>query len=180
LSALSTILGVGSDLISWCGLIFRPRRSLEAEVLFLRRQLALYVERGVQPRRIDVATRVSLNFLSRWFNSRSALVLVQPQTLIRWHRAGFRLFWQWTSRPGRPPIPRELRELIRRLARENPLWGEERIGNELLLKLGLQLSPRTVRKYAAAARAAPNASAMATSFSRITRGRLSRATSSSQ
>ena len=67
--------------------------------------------------------------------------------MIRWHRAGWRLFWRCKSRPGRPPIPLELRQLIRRMATENPLWGEERIANELLLKLGLRVSPRTVRKY---------------------------------
>jgi putative transposase len=67
--------------------------------------------------------------------------------LIRWHRAGLRLLWKWKSRPGRPRIPLELRELIWRMARENRLWGEERIANELLLKLGLRVSPRTVRKY---------------------------------
>jgi len=78
---------------------------------------------------------------------RSALIVVRPETLIRWHRAGFRLLWRWKSRPGRPQIPQELRELIRRMARENPLWGQERIANELLLKLGLRVSPRTVRKY---------------------------------
>jgi transposase InsO family protein len=105
------------------------------------------VERDVKPRRIDSATRVTLAFLSRWFEWRSALIVVRPETLIRWHRAGFRLFWRWKSRPGRPRIPLELRELIRRMARENPLWGEERIANELLLKLGVRVSPRTVRKY---------------------------------
>src|SRR5262249_4724094 len=66
---------------------------------------------------------------------------------LRWHRQGFRLFWRWKSRPGRPPIPLELRALIRRMAHENPTWGQERIANELLLKLGLRVSPRTVRKY---------------------------------
>jgi len=71
----------------------------------------------------------------------------RPETLIRWHRAGFRLFWKWKSRSGRPPIPLELRQLIRRMAKENPLWGQERIANELWLKLGLRVSPRTVRKY---------------------------------
>lgn len=147
LNTLSIIAGLLSDLISLCALLLRPRNSLEAEVLFLRRQLALYVERGVRPRRIDALTRVSLTFLSRWFDWPSALVVVKPETLIRWHRAGFKLFWRWKSRPGRPPIPRELRELIRRIARENPLWGEERIANELLLKLAVRVSPRTVRKY---------------------------------
>jgi putative transposase len=84
-----------------------------------------------------------LTFLSRWFDWRSALVIVQPETLIGWHRAGFRLWWRCTFRSGRPPIPKELRELIRRMARENPAWGQERIANELLLKLANgRLSPR--------------------------------------
>ncbi len=120
---------------------------LEAEVLFLRRQLALYVERRVKPRRLNAAMRVSLALLSRLFEWRSALVVVRSETLIRWHRPGFRLFWKWKSRSGRPPIPLELRQLIRRMAKENPLWGQERIANELWLKLGLRVSPRTVRKY---------------------------------
>ena len=107
----------------------------------------MYRERGVKPRRVDAPTRVTLAFLSRWFDWRAALVVVRPETLIRWHRAGFRLLWCWKSRQGRPPIPQQLRELIRRMARENPLWGQERIANELLLKLGLRVSPRTVRKY---------------------------------
>jgi putative transposase len=125
----------------------RPARTVAAENLFLRRQLAMYVERGLKPSRPDVATRVSLVLLSRLFDWRSALVVVRPETLLRWHRAGFRLLWRLKSRPGRPAIPVELRQLIRRMAAENPLWGEERIANELLLKLGLRVSPRTVRKY---------------------------------
>src|SRR5262249_45062542 len=75
------------------------------------------------------------------------LAIVQPATFLRWHRQGFQLFWRWKSRPGRPPIPADLQALIRRLARENPSWGEERIAHELLLKLGLRVSPRTIRKY---------------------------------
>jgi transposase InsO family protein len=67
--------------------------------------------------------------------------------MLRWHRAGWQLFWRYKSRPGRPPIPLELRQLIRRMATENPLWGEERIANELMVKLGIRVSPRTVRKY---------------------------------
>jgi putative transposase len=67
--------------------------------------------------------------------------------MIRWHRAGWRLFWRLKSRPGRPPIPKQLQALIRRMGSENPSWGEERIANELLLKLGIHVSPRTVRKY---------------------------------
>jgi putative transposase len=135
------------DFVRFVVLVCRPRRALVAENLFLRRQLALYKERGLKPRRIDAATRASLAFLSRLFDWRSALVVVRPETLIRWHRAGFRVFWRWKSRPGRRPIPVELRQLIRLMSVENPLWGEQRIANELLVKLGIRVSPRTVRKH---------------------------------
>jgi putative transposase len=135
------------DAFRWMVLLFRSNESVQAENLFLRRQLALYIERGVQPRRVDAATRVSLAVLARLFDWRSALVVEQPATIIRWHRAGWQLFWRLKCRSGRPPIPKELRALIRRMAQENHLWGEERIANELLLKLGIRISPRTVRKY---------------------------------
>ena len=97
LSAVSIVARLASELVGWVALAFQSRQSLHAEVLFLRRQLALYVERGVKPRRIDAATRVSLALLSRLFQWRSALVVVRPQTLIRWHRAGFKLFWRVKS-----------------------------------------------------------------------------------
>jgi transposase InsO family protein len=86
-------------------------------------------------------------WLSHWFDWRSALRIVKPETFIRWHRQGFRLFWRWKSKPGRPALPKDLQALIRRMALENPTWGQERMANELLLKLGLRVSPRTVRKY---------------------------------
>lgn len=136
-----------ADLAGLVALSLRSRRSVEAENLFLRRQLALFQERGVEPRRVDAAARVSLALLSRLYEWRDALVVVRPETLVRWHRAGWRLFWRVKSRAGRPPIPLEVRRLIRRMASENAIWGEERIANELLLKLGLRVSPRTVRKY---------------------------------
>jgi putative transposase len=136
-----------ADLVGLALLALKPRRSVEAENLVLRRQLALYMERGVKPRRIDAATRVSLAWLTRLCDWRSCLIVVRPETVIRWHRAGWRLLWRYKSRPGRPRIPMELRQLIRRMATENPLWGEERIANELLLKLDIRVSPRTVRKY---------------------------------
>ena len=134
-SLLKTASLLVEDAFRWVLLLFRSAEALQTENLFLRRQLALYIERGVQPRRIDAATRVSLALLARLFDWRGALMVVQPATMIRWHRAGWRLLWRMKSRPGRPPIPVELRELIRRMARENVLWGEERIANELLLKL---------------------------------------------
>jgi putative transposase len=105
------VLRLLADLAGLVVLALRPRRSVEAENLFLRRELALYQERGVKPRRVDAATRVSLTVLSRLFDWRDALVVVRPETLIRWHRAGWRLFWRVKSRPGRPPIPLELRQL---------------------------------------------------------------------
>src|SRR5271165_2285113 len=144
---LSIVVGLVGDLIAWIGLAVRPRKSLEAEILFLRRQLAQYVERGAKPRRLDPVTRVRLALLSRFFDWRNALVVVRPETLIRWHRAGWRLFWRLRSRPGRPPMPKPVQALIRRMGSENPTWGEERIANELFLKLGIQVSPHTVRKY---------------------------------
>jgi len=128
-------------------LCLRPAPVLAAENLFLRKQLALYQERNVKPRRATNATRITLVWLARWFDWRQALAVVQPATFIRWHRQGFRLFWRWKSRAGRPPIPVELQALIRQMAHDNPTWGQERIANELLLKLGLRISPRTVRKY---------------------------------
>ena len=121
--------------------------ALAAENLFLRKQLALYQERQVTPRRATDATRLALLWLSRWIDWRQALAVVQPETFLHWHRQGFRLFWRWKSQLGRPSIPPELQALIRQMARDNPTWGQERIANELLLKLGLRVSPRTVRKY---------------------------------
>lgn len=117
------------DALRWLILLFRSTEAVRAENLFLRRQLALYIERGVRPRRVDAVTRVSLAVFAKLFDWRGALVVVQPATLIRWHRAGWRLFWRLKSRRGRPPIPEELRQSIRRIASENRLWGEERIAS---------------------------------------------------
>lgn len=138
-----------ADAVRFSIRLFRPTRSVQAENLFLRRQFALFKERGIRPRRVDSATRSSLAILARFFDWRDALFVVRPNTMIRWHRAGWRLFWRWKCRPDRRQIPAELRVLIRRMARENPVWGEERIASEWLVKLGIQVSPRTVRKYMA-------------------------------
>jgi len=93
------------------------------------------------------ATRFTLVWLSYWFDWEPALTIVQPQTFKRWRRQGWRLLWKTPARLGRPPIPPKLQALIRRMAQENVIWGQKRIANELLLKLGLRVSPRTVRKY---------------------------------
>jgi hypothetical protein len=133
-------------LLAFFRLFFSTRAALLAENLFLRRQLALFQERKAKPHRISAAGRVKLLALAQFFDWRDALVIVRPETFLKWHRTAFRIFWRWKSR-GRPPLPRNLRELIGRLDRENPTWGEERIANELSLKLGIRVSPRTVRKY---------------------------------
>ena len=135
------------DVVTLAGFAVTSRSQLAAENLFLRKQLALYQERHVKPRRPDPATRVVLVLLSRLMDWRALLTVVQPDTLIRWHRQGWRLLWRRKSRLGRPPIPRELQRLIVSMAQANPTWGEERIANELLLKLGLAVSPRTVGRY---------------------------------
>jgi transposase InsO family protein len=97
------VVRLHADLAGLVVLSLRRRRSVEAEDLFLRRELALYQERGVKPRRIDATTRVPLAVLSRLFDWRDALVVVRPETLVRWHRAGWRRFWRLRSRAGRPP-----------------------------------------------------------------------------
>jgi putative transposase len=129
-------------------LLLSSRATLIAENLFLRKQLALFQERKIRPRRSTAATRALMVLLSRFFDWREALVIVKPETFLKWHRTAFRTFWRWKSRKrGRPGLPKNLRVLIREMAHENPTWGEERIADELKLKLGIRVSPRTVRKY---------------------------------
>ena len=115
--------------------------SLAAENLFLRKQLAFYQERKIKPRRFDNVTRFMLVLLSRGFAWQDALANVTPKTFIGWHRAGFRLFWRWKSRPGRPPIPIELRQLIREMALSNLSWGEEPSPTNCLSSWGSRFHP---------------------------------------
>ncbi len=147
LNSLSNVLPSTFDLLldalRLIRLSLRLRYALAAENLFLRKQLALYLERQVKPRRAKNATRLTLVLLSKLFAWREALTIVKPHTLIRWHRKGFRLLWRWKSKPrGRPRIPPNLQRLIAEMAGDNPTWGEERIAAELLLKLGIRISPR--------------------------------------
>ena len=86
-----------ADVLRFAIVALRPTQIVAAENLFLRRQLAMCIESGVKPRRPDVATRVSLALLSRLFDWRTSLIVVRPETLIRWHRAGFRLLWRLKS-----------------------------------------------------------------------------------
>ena len=136
MNGVKMIISLLGDLATFLWLFLRPQHTLAAENLFLRKQLAMYQERKAKPHRPDTPIRITPVLLSRLFNWHDALVIVEPRTLVRWQRQGFRLFWCWKSRPGRPPIPIEIRQLIREIAMSNPSWGEERIANELLLKLG--------------------------------------------
>ncbi len=128
---------------------FVPRSRLLAENLALRQQLAMLHRQSKRPR-VKSRDRWFWIFMVRLFRDwRSWLVVVKPDTVIRWHRAGFRGYWRWKSRPkkrGRPAITNEIAELIRRLAEENPLWGAPRVHGELM-KLGFEVAERTVGRY---------------------------------
>jgi transposase InsO family protein len=142
-----TWLLVLHDLLIFALNLFRSRNALVAENLFLRKQLAFYKERKAKLHRATNATRLVMALLARLFDWRAVLVVVQPDTLLRWRRLGVRLYWKWRSRLGRPRLDRRIRNFIRVASVDNPTWGEERIQNEVLLKLGVRLSARTVRKY---------------------------------
>ena len=104
--------------------------------------------RQVPPRRATDATRLTLVLLGRLFEWKEALRVVRPETFVGWHRKGFKLFWRWKSRQlGRPRISKDLHRLILAMARSNPTWGQARIASELQVKLGIQVSPRTIQKY---------------------------------
>lgn len=130
-------------------LLLLPRSQLILENLALRRQLALWVRERPRPcfRWRDRLFWISL--LKWWSGWRSALIVVQPDTVVRWHRQGFRLWWRWKSRhrkAGRPPLEKDIRALIVRMARENPAWGAPRIQAELRL-LGHAIAEAAVAKY---------------------------------
>jgi len=102
------VLALGVDALTLVGAMLRSRTAVAAENLLLRKQLALYREREVKRRRARDSVRLALVLLARCFAWREALMVVQPATLIRWHRQAFRLLWRWRSRPGRPRLPAEL------------------------------------------------------------------------
>jgi transposase InsO family protein len=137
----------------------RTRAALHAEILALRHQL-LVLQRSSRGRRLRLARadRLLWVWLSRfWSGWRSALAILNPETVIAWHRKGFRLYWIWKSRlrEGRPSVSSEVRDLIRRMHLANPRWGAPRIHGELL-KLGIQVSQTTVAKYMVRRRRPPS------------------------
>ena len=131
---------------------FRSRAVVELENLALRHQL--HVLRRQRPGRLRLFTFDRLLY-RLWPRCLEAMVLVKPATVIQWHRQGFRLFWRWRSRSGRPSVDREVRDLIRQMSGANPLWGAPRIHGELL-KLGIEVSQATVAKYMVRRRGAPS------------------------
>src|SRR5258705_2707522 len=128
---------------------FKSTSRLEAEIAALRHQL-IVLQRTIRGRaELTNADRLFFILLYRWFPSiLRAITIIRPETLVRWHRVGFRRYWLWKSRNpgGRPPIGAELRALIRRMSIENVLWGAPRIQGELL-KLGFAVAQSTVAKY---------------------------------
>ena len=135
----------------WLTLIglFRSRASLQAEILTLRHQLN--VLRRKSPQRLTFTSIDRLVFAGLYRLAPGvldALKIVRPETVIRWHRAGFRAYWRWKSRPrsGRPKTPLEIRQLIREISLANPLWGAPRIHGELLM-LGFDVVQSTVSRY---------------------------------
>ena len=144
----------------WCAVIglFRSRAALQAEILVLRHQLNVLRRKG--PKRITFRAIDRLLFAGLYRLAPgvlNALKILKPETVIRWHRAGFRAYWHWKSRPcgGRPKTPADIRRLIREMSVANPLWGAPRIHGELL-KLGIDIGQTTVAKYMAKRRQPPS------------------------
>src|SRR5271167_2368103 len=138
--------------------LFRSRAALPAEILFLRHQLNVLHRRS--PKRVALSNIDRLVFAGLYClapHVLDALKILKPETVIRWHRAGFRAYWRWRSRPhgGRPGTPHETRELIRGMSIANPLWGAPRIHGELL-KLGIDVGQTTVANYMAKRRRPPS------------------------
>ena len=147
LEPMVRILGV---VIACCARCFRSRRDLLLENLALRQQLSLMVRK--RPRRRPTwSDKLFWSLLSKvWSGWKRSILIVQPKTVVSWHRAGFKLYWSWLSRhrvrSGRKSVSKELRELIFRMVAQNPTWGAPRIHGELKM-LGFEISERTVLNW---------------------------------
>jgi putative transposase len=134
----------------------RYRRDLALENLALRQQLAVLKYQRPRPALTDTDRRFWALLSRIWSGWRASLHIVKPETVVRWHRQGFRYYWRWKSRRrGHPKVDTEIRALIRRMCRANPLWGARRIHGELL-KLGFQVAESTVSKYMVKRRGPPS------------------------
>ena len=149
LQAFSTAFGVIRDGLRFLGLLLLSRAELPAKVLLLEKQVAMYNEREVKPRRARDSERISMALLTRLIPSWGELmVAITPDTVCRWHRRLGSLLWRRRSfRNGRPPLPHEIRMMIAMIHEENPLWSPRRIRDEARLKLGVKVAEATVRKY---------------------------------
>ena len=139
--------------------ILRSRAALQLENLALRHQIGVLQRSAAKRPKLTACDRLFWICLSRlWRDWRSALAIVTPETVVAWHRAGFRLFWTWKVRrgqPGRPVTSHEVRDLIRKMRRENPTWGAPRIHGELF-KLGINIAESSVSKYMVRCRKPPS------------------------
>ena len=151
-------MGVLKAILVFLRAFILGRTAAAIENLALRQQLAV-CKQSVKRPKLCLRDRVFWVLLSRmWPNWRSSLAIVQPETVVKWQRMGFRLYWRWKSKagkPGRPRIEREIRDLIRRMSRENPTWGAPRIASELLL-LDHDVAEATVAKYMVRTRKPPS------------------------
>jgi hypothetical protein len=139
--------------------LFKSRCRLEAENLLLRHQLTIALRRAPPRLRLHGSDRALLIWLTRlWPNLLGMAQVVQPETILRWHRGGFKVFWRWKSRnrAGRPKIDRGLRNFIQRMSRENPLWGASRIHGELLGQIFIQAGGHVCFLSIIAARSLPS------------------------
>src|SRR6187455_1288081 len=147
------------NLIRWILLgLFRSKTSLEAEILALRHQLNVLRRTSLRRAVLSNFDRMIFICLDRIApRILDAITIVEPETVIRWHRTGFRSFWRWKSRrrAGRPSVPPEIRRLIREMSLANPLWDAPRIHGELL-KLGIDVGQTSVAKYMARRRRPPS------------------------
>jgi putative transposase len=135
-------------IVAVIGVFFRSRTDIAFEIIALRQQVAILKRKQPRPT-IHLRDRFFWTTLRHlWPRWSDVLLVVKPATVVAWHRAGFRLYWRWRSRPrgGRPRVTEEMRELIKRMATENPAWGAPRIHGEIQ-KLGFVISERTVARY---------------------------------
>jgi transposase InsO family protein len=154
---MTHVLKFVAVLVRW---LRRSPAEREAEIVYLRQQLVVLKRTAPARPRLKATDRLIFVCLYRLFPSLlDAPIVFKPDTLLRWHRTGFRLFWRWKSRrqAGRPALAADTRSLVRRISRENPLWGAPRIHGELL-KLGINIAQSTVAKYMVRRRGPPSQS----------------------
>jgi hypothetical protein len=143
---MTHLLRFVAALVRW---LRRSPAEREAEIIYLRQQLVVLKRSAPGRPKLRATDRLIFVCLYRLFPCLlDASIIFKPETLLRWHRTGFRLFWRWKSRRrvGRPAVSADIRSLVRRISRENPLWGAPRIHGELLM-LGIEIAQSTVAKY---------------------------------